>query len=126
MEALAVYEPKEIQKGTTPADLLQMAVSQNADLDKLEKVKTYFSYNPNSGVVSWKKKINRNTIIGSEAGFVWWFNKKYTSYKRIGFFGSYIFAHHVAFVMMKDRFPTSDIDHINGNGLDNKIGRAHV
>lgn len=33
-----VIKPKTLQTGTTPVDLLQIAVSQNADLDKLEKL----------------------------------------------------------------------------------------
>lgn len=71
----------------TPMQMLQLAA-----------IRETYAYDPNTGVVSWKKKTNRCVVVGREAGFNW------TSGRNT--YG---------------RFPAGVIDHRNGVGTDNRL-----
>ena len=105
----------------TPMDMLQVAMERGADLDKLRitAIRETYSYDPETGVVSWKRKTNRCVVIGSEAGFYWRSGRNV--YRRLMLNGVGIFAHVVAFVLTHYRFPLGVIDHINGIGTDNRL-----
>lgn len=92
----------------TPMDMLQVAA-----------IRETYAYDPNTGVVSWKKKTNRCVVVGREAGFNWTSGRN--TYRRLLLNGRYIFAHVVAFVLSYGRFPAGVIDHRNGVGTDNRL-----
>lgn len=83
-----------------------------------QEILEWFSYDPNDGIVRWKKKPNRNIPIGRSVGFAW--NDGTNHYTRTMLGGRYIFVHVVAFVCMTGEYPSGDVDHINGNGQDNR------
>ena len=86
----------------------------------IERVsREWFSYDPETGVVSWKKKPNRNIPIGRPAGCKWISGKN--TYIRISVEGEWVFAHQVAFVLHKGRLPYGPVDHENGDGTDNRF-----
>ncbi len=105
----------------TPAMMLQTAVEQGADLAPAitpMQMLNWFSYDPDTGVISWKKKPNRNIPVGRAAGFE--FVTDYTTYIRIMLNGRAVFAHVVAFVCMTGRRPVGEVDHVSGDGTDNR------
>jgi len=116
----------------TPMEMLSQAVSNGAGIEVLEKrpatwairpvspeeIIEWLSYDPEAGIVSWKKKPNRNKKIGSPAGYLF-DGKERGKYIRIGFRGKTIFAHVAAFVCMTGRYPIEVIDHVDGNTLNN-------
>jgi hypothetical protein len=93
-----------------------------SDIDKVAELNSWFSYCPETGLISWKKKPNRNIRIGATAGFLWKDGRsRKTNYIRVCLHGKCIFAHTLAFVCFYGRFPKGDIDHINGDATDNRI-----
>ncbi|MEH3108942.1 MAG: HNH endonuclease [Agrobacterium cavarae] len=78
----------------------------------------WFSYDAMTGVVSWKKKPSQAVKIGQAAGKKQ--AKGRVTYIRIKIGGVEIHAHQVAVCLMEGRAPKGPIDHINGDGTDNR------
>jgi len=83
-----------------------------------EKLKEVLHYNPNTGLFKWRigfrNQINAGDIAGTKMG------KKGNYYISIGIEGKYYLAHRLAWLYMTGSFPSNEIDHKLGNGLDNK------
>ena len=75
----------------------------------------HLDYNPELGVFTWKTTWGRRTK-GTEAGTVF-----KIGYRMIGLFGSRIYAHRLAWMIVYGDLGDKQIDHINGNKLDNRI-----
>ena len=102
---------------TLPAQVMPGITPRHAFVERVSL--EWFSYDPDTGVVSWKKKPNRNIRIGKSAGCKWASGKN--TYIRITVEGRWVFAHHVAFVLHKGRLPDGPVDHENGDGCDNRF-----
>lgn len=83
-----------------------------------EYLREWFAYDPASGVIFWRKKPRRNTRVGTAAGCARDFNG--VRYIGVILKGRNILAHRIAFAVMTGRMPTGEIDHISGNGTDNR------
>lgn len=79
----------------------------------------WFSYDPDTGIVSWKKSPSTSIKQGRAAGTPC--GKGSKKYWNIKFRGGYILAHHVAFFLSFGRLPTAEVDHIDGDGLNNRL-----
>lgn len=82
----------------------------------------WFSYNPKTGILSWKKSPARKIRTGQKAGHVFR-NRGGKSYRRVGLKGyGLILAHRIIWCGMTGHFPTNkeEIDHKDGNGINNK------
>lgn len=81
-------------------------------------VQEYLDYDPVTGILTWKKKNSKKTVIGSRAG---------TDVKGrcriIQLFGNVIVEHRVIWLHYYGYMPKSHehIDHINHNEYDNRI-----
>jgi len=101
---------------------------KNSPLPPLEKLKEYFDYNPDTGIIIWKKKtsVKARIKIGQEAGHV----KAYTKnllYRIIKFNFIQYKAHRLAYYMYHGIDPrNNDIDHEDRNGLNNKINNLRL
>lgn len=90
----------------------------------LKYLKSRLSYDSETGIFTWKFKnsINRhdkrfNTIFGGKvAGGC----KSSNGYLQIQIDGKLICAHRIAYLFMTGEWPDDEIDHINGNRLDNR------
>lgn len=81
-----------------------------------EEIKNYLSYNPETGELTWIKKPCHRICVGKKAG------SENLGYIRIGFKGKNYAAHRIAYYLFhKEIDDTKDIDHINGDGTDNRI-----
>lgn len=83
-----------------------------------EFIDTYIEYK--KGSLYWKAlpPYTRRTKIGNEAGYV-----RYNKYRMLKIHGKQYRVHRLIWFMHHGSFPPEgmDIDHINRNGLDNRI-----
>jgi len=97
-------------------------------LPPLEVLKEYFDYNPDTGIITWKKPPNRRIKVGAEAGHCHVGVKMgKLVYREIKFNYTLYKAHRLAYYMHHGIDPRNiDIDHEDGNGLNNKINNLRV
>lgn len=87
-------------------------------MNDIQTLKHFLSYCPDAGAFAWAAvaKGNRRVKPGSSAGTV---SKK--GYLRIKVLGVNYAAHRLAWAFIHGEWPSSQIDHKNGNRLDNRI-----
>ena len=80
----------------------------------------YLTYNPDTGIIKWTDEMKSKEFIGREAGGL---HKKAgkTSYRRIKLGEKHYLAHRLAWLLHTGDWPKNNIDHIDGNGINNKI-----
>jgi hypothetical protein len=82
------------------------------------ELKHLIHYSPENGIVTWKTKINKKTKINGRAGY---FSKsKKKMYRSICIHGVVKREHCWIWYYMTGIWPEKEIDHINGNGTDNR------
>ena len=97
-------------------------------LPPLEELKEFLDYNPDTGIIIWKKKtsIKARIKIGQEAGS----EKVKTEtlfYREIKFNKTIYKAHRLAYYMYHGIDPrNNEIDHKDRNGLNNKINNLRL
>jgi hypothetical protein len=74
------------------------------------------NYDHDTGVFTWKVDISRRIKAGMKAGTI-----SSNGYLKIKLNGKAYRAHHLAWLVCKNEFPQQEIDHINGDKLDNRI-----
>lgn len=84
-----------------------------------ESIRSYISYNPETGAFTWTKKPNRRIKVGEPAGKEWDGGRR-GKYIRIGFQGIKYYGHRVAWFLAHNE-QADEIDHINNDSLDNRL-----
>ena len=87
-----------------------------ADLSA-ERLREILDYNPDTGIFTWIKPTSNRVKIGAVAGYFCPIHNCI----RIRLFGNLHFAHRLAWLYVTGKHPIEQIDHINGNRLDNRI-----
>lgn len=84
----------------------------------------YLTYSPSDGVLAWKvKRPGPKTEIGKEVGSI----KHDGRYRSFVLFHKRYYTHRVIWELVNGPIPEGMcIDHINGNGLDNKLANLRV
>ena len=80
-----------------------------------KELKRLLHYDPETGVFTWLKRPSNRVEIGQEAGYI----NRHLGYRIIGILGQVYFAHRLAFLYMKGKWPR-EIDHVNRVKSDNK------
>ena len=93
-----------------------------------EYIRRLFDYDPGTGNLIWKHRplsdfvnkrawsVRNSRFAGKAAGSV-----QTNGYKKIGLDGAQHYAHRLVWAHQTGNWPSSEIDHINGNPLDNRI-----
>lgn len=94
---------------------------------KPEDAKQLFNYDPNTGILTWKRRIGDSPSIkvfnsnfpGKPAGSI---RTITCGYKNVGIWhlGKRHLAHRIAWMIMTGEMPPGSIDHINGDATDNR------
>lgn len=79
-----------------------------------------FSYDPATGVFTWKVNTSPHRLIGKPAGLL--IPGRAGGYRRLRIGGKTHSAGRVAWFLMTGRWPRKEIDHINGVRDDNRFG----
>ena len=80
-----------------------------------ERLRSLLDYDPNSGVFVWRTSKGRRNA-GERGG-----SPARGDYRQIGIDGHVYYEHRLVWLWVFGQFPTQQIDHKNGNGLDNRL-----
>lgn len=83
---------------------------------QLNAIRNSLRYDKASGKLYWKQMLSKNVLPGREAGTV---HRK--GHIVIQVHGQRYMAHRIAWLLHYGVVPNGVIDHINGNGCDNRI-----
>lgn len=78
-------------------------------------LKEILHYEPDTGVFTWRVRLSKNTHIGDIAG------TPFQKYRRIGIGGRLYRAHRLAWLYVHGVWPSKEIDHIDGDWLNNRL-----
>jgi hypothetical protein len=83
----------------------------------ITRLKEVLDCDPELGIFRWKIKPNRRIMAGSVAGSINW-----SGYQVIRIDQVTYRAHRLIWLYVFGEWPKNDIDHINGNRADNRLG----
>lgn len=99
-----------------------------------EQLRQLLDYDPETGAMTWRarrpdtfpegkmtREHNASAWNAQHAGKAAFLTKSGNGYLQGFVFNRKLFAHRVAWAMHYGKWPKQQIDHINGNGLDNRI-----
>ena len=99
-----------------------------------EYVDSRLRYEPETGLLFWKEKLPAHGETKRQVSYRGRWNKRFsgqetgyeyrdgrTSYKQVNINNKNYLAHRLAWLIYYKEWPKKNIDHINGNGIDNRI-----
>ena len=87
-----------------------------------ELAMTFLDYNPDTGLFHWKKSGGSRAVVGRLAGN---FDPS-NGYCKIGICGQQLYAHRLAWLFIHGEMPSLQVDHIDGNRMNNAISNLRL
>lgn len=87
----------------------------------LSELRSAIGYDPETGILTRKKKTGQNVVVGKEAGW-----KDSQGYRRVRVLGRCWASHRLAWSLHYGEEPAGIIDHINGVRDDNRIQNLRI
>lgn len=87
-----------------------------------ERIKQLLSYDPDTGVLTWRVKRRGHNIVGGRAGCANGAN----GYRVIKVDGKVYLEHRLVWFYITGQWPERDIDHVNGDRRDNRLVNLRV
>ena len=85
----------------------------------IDELRRLFRYEPETGDLIRLVTVSWNAVSGDVAGMK--HRNRMTHYKRVCVNGKVIYAHRIAWAMSYGNWPENQIDHVDGDGLNNRI-----
>jgi hypothetical protein len=82
----------------------------------IERLHELFVYDPDTGILTNRATRSSRARIGDETGW-----RDVHGYRRVMVDGSRLYVHRIAFAMTFGRWPENEVDHQNGDRIDNRI-----
>lgn len=79
-----------------------------------ERLKYVMRYNPETGLFSYRERSRGRRVNGPVGQLT------RQGYRRVMIDGRRYMAHRLAWLWMTGKFPSAEVDHVNGNGDDNR------
>jgi len=97
-----------------------MTAAPHLDQDTL---KALLNYEPETGVFTWRERTDvraqwNSRYAGKQAGYDWRVGN--VAYRSIRIFDWPFLAHRLAWLYVTGQWPENDVDHEDGNGLNNR------
>jgi hypothetical protein len=80
------------------------------------ELRQLLDYDPNTGQLTWIKKINKGTVLKSRAG-----TKQADGYRSVKLYGRKYLEHRLIWCWVHGDYPSQHLDHINHIRDDNRI-----
>lgn len=87
--------------------------------ETVEHLRSLFMYDPATGVVTNRVRRNYNALAGAEIGTEFE-NAKGQRYRRVRIGKKMVLVHRLVWFMETGVWPKGEIDHVNGDGRDNR------
>lgn len=97
---------------------------KNSEILSVDLLRSLLKYDSETGVVTWAVDFHGRAKAGREFGELR--KSKRTSYRFGKIYGRRYHSHHVAWAIHYGSWPDGVIDHINHDGLDNRIKNLRV
>ena len=82
----------------------------------VKDISASIKYDANTGKLFWRKTMGSRALAGSEIR-----GTTFEGYVRVKVCGKLYMAHRIAWLLQHGKWPANEIDHIDGNKLNNKI-----
>lgn len=82
-----------------------------------DEARRLFYYDPSTGMLTWSLDRNQNVKAGDQVGWV----HEHSPYRRARVNGKRYFAHRIIWLMAYGEWPKNEIDHIDGDSLNNRM-----
>lgn len=81
-------------------------------------------YDESSGLLFWAVSLSNRCKAGSEAGFT--HDQGRSVYRKVTILGRTYLVHRVIMLMVNGEWPPEHVDHIDGNGLNNRLSNLRL